>query len=556
NRDYTVSYANNHNASTAENPATVTVVLTGNYEGSKTVPFTITKASFTANVLLSDWTYDRVFRQPQLDSVPSGSGAVTYYYVSEGQTATTVQPVNAGTYTVYAVIAGNDNYEEVTTAEHEFTINKREITIRSNDDEFLYDGLPHSNNGYSIEGTFATGEGFLSISVTGTQTNVTTEEDEGNNTISYKLNSVTAPNADNYIINLVCGTLTVLPRQLSVPYGHGWDSKNPGSLSYVAVSRSELTVSYKVWLYAYDGQTYTPISLGADGYAVAEGNRFDMSAAIRAHAEAAAAEGKVYSYSYGLQTIPTGGNAKNNYSASEILSPEDSTPLYVAQVMVQPDSQSVLQATINGDTVPYILLQNEKIALHATAIDGYVFASDNPWITGSEFEVVNGTRNDSLDEITGMLHAVLTESSLGNIVRISSVDEAPAVTRIVLTNNEDLTEVTFTVTAVDTYSVTHWMITESATAPEATDPDWTAFAGVDGQFVAEDTFTSTVDHAGAYYVYVKDNSGNVSCYEEPVYVYRIHFEKGNEEATGTMADRIKGQHTTVKLPENTFELSG
>lgn len=102
-----------------------------NYNSYTTVntSFTIAKASFTATVSISGYTYGGTKSTPTVSNNP-GSGTVTYYGRSTSTgTATnwsnvTSTTYDAGTRYCYAVIAETTNYNSYTTTNKSFTISK------------------------------------------------------------------------------------------------------------------------------------------------------------------------------------------------------------------------------------------------------------------------------------------------------------------------------------------------------------------------------------------------------------------------------------------------
>ena len=124
---YTVSYLNNTNAGTA----TVEVTLKGNYEGTITKTFTITRADGEGSVSIEGWVYGSEPNLPTPVSSTNGISAVSYVYT--GTTNAGVKynsesaPTEAGTYTVTATFAQTRNYNE-TTATADFTISKAVAT--------------------------------------------------------------------------------------------------------------------------------------------------------------------------------------------------------------------------------------------------------------------------------------------------------------------------------------------------------------------------------------------------------------------------------------------
>lgn len=137
NSDFTVSYSNNVNAGTA----TVTVSGTGNYTGTLSKEFTITRADITPSVNVSGWTYGSTAKTPSVTG-NSGNGAVTYKYKvkeADDSTYTETKPSAAGTYTVKAEIAQTANYN-AESATAEFTIAPKTLTVNWTNTSFKYNG--------------------------------------------------------------------------------------------------------------------------------------------------------------------------------------------------------------------------------------------------------------------------------------------------------------------------------------------------------------------------------------------------------------------------------
>ena len=120
--DYDVSYSN---GCTNVGDYTVIVTFKGNYTGTATATFTITRATIAPKVSIEGWTYGATGNEPSVTG-NSGSGEVTYTYklqnaAEEAYSAT--KPTNAGDYTIKASIAATANYESATDSAH-FTIRK------------------------------------------------------------------------------------------------------------------------------------------------------------------------------------------------------------------------------------------------------------------------------------------------------------------------------------------------------------------------------------------------------------------------------------------------
>lgn len=139
NTDYTISYQvlDGETAVEAEDTrdvATYNVVVTGNgnYTGSATKSFAITKAQLEdLSVSLENWTYGATAKTPTVaDNV--GGGTPTYYYkvkdaADETYTAYPgTQTLNAGVYTIKVEVAETANYASG-SATADFTIAKADI---------------------------------------------------------------------------------------------------------------------------------------------------------------------------------------------------------------------------------------------------------------------------------------------------------------------------------------------------------------------------------------------------------------------------------------------
>ena len=137
--DFTISYQvlDGETAVNTEviiDAATYNVVITGygNYTGSATKSFTITKAPLTLTVSLEGWTFAGTANTPTI-SGNLGNGGVTYTYSvntenPEDQEFTPTVPENAGSYIVKATVAETDNYASG-SATAEFTIAKAALPV-------------------------------------------------------------------------------------------------------------------------------------------------------------------------------------------------------------------------------------------------------------------------------------------------------------------------------------------------------------------------------------------------------------------------------------------
>ena len=557
--DYTVTYSDNINAGTA----TVTVTYTGEkYAGGTTLYFTITQKAFPAtSVTIDSWKYDGQAHGASLSStVPDGT--VTYHYAVKGAEKTdssawsTDCPVNAGEYQVYASITGMTNYEDCETDAVEFTISKRTVKIKACDAAFVYDGYPHVSPEYEFAENgndgFAPGEGFSVVKTSGSITNVA-DSPSDNTILSYELSASTLPGNYEIITNApeCVGKLTVTPLELTVPSGAGWSDTKPGTAVWVAVAKNGLTVKYQLQLYAVNSLgERTPVSEVIE----TSETSYNFADTIREYAR----ENGVFSYGFTIRTIPAGGENLTNYQ--ECAFSEDlKGSLHTAKVSVDRydnDTAALEEPTIQSNTVPIIMLEGESAEIAVTANAGYYF-EDLIWqpdpadvgltVSGVKTEEGAGGTKRS----TATLTANLTRSLDAVTVYAIVANEKPVVVSFYGANDEGFASVTLTFTAEDSKDLTAWMLSENGdTPPAAGDSGWTAFAfDTEETNGKKGTASETVTRAGTYYLYVKDEAGNVVRSGQSQSVYSISFNGGTGTAVGGgLAPMLKAQNTTVNLP--------
>lgn len=224
NTDYTVTYDGD---TTNAGEVTVTVTGTGNYSGTaNTQPsYTINKADQAALTITStsDATYGQDYTLTT--SGGSGSGAVTIT-VSNGTGAATVSgytltPTKAGTVTVTAVKAGDNNYNDGTSVSATITINKGTYdgtttatgSVLANwSDKVTLPAIP-AGASYGTP-TYTGSDGAVTgLSITGGKLSYT----GGNGIVKDQTYTVTVPvtGATNYVDYNITVTLTVTTRPSS-----------------------------------------------------------------------------------------------------------------------------------------------------------------------------------------------------------------------------------------------------------------------------------------------------------------------------------------------------
>ena len=130
--DFTYNYENNTNAGTA---AVVKINGCGNYTGSASQTFEISRANLSLTVSITGWIVGGTPNTPSV-SGNLGNGAVTYAYKEKGaadSTYSSTVPTAVGEYTVRATVAQTANYNAA-SATIDFVISTKSVqTITAND---------------------------------------------------------------------------------------------------------------------------------------------------------------------------------------------------------------------------------------------------------------------------------------------------------------------------------------------------------------------------------------------------------------------------------------
>ena len=126
-KDYTVTYSNNVNAGTA----TVTIQGIGNFTGTVNKTFTISKAaaSVTAVPTAKELTYTGE-AQTLVNAGSANGGKLVYSLSEDGEFIETIPAgTNAGEYTVWYYVVGDDNHADSAKGSVKVTITKAKATI-------------------------------------------------------------------------------------------------------------------------------------------------------------------------------------------------------------------------------------------------------------------------------------------------------------------------------------------------------------------------------------------------------------------------------------------
>ena len=128
--DYTLAFENNVNAGTAK----VTVTGKGNYSGTKEATFTIEKADvgMTAPAAKTGLVYNAT-AQALAEAGSAEGGTLLYSTDGTGYSETVPTATNAGQYTVYYKVTGDQNHNDVAAASFQVAIAKAQLTAATLD---------------------------------------------------------------------------------------------------------------------------------------------------------------------------------------------------------------------------------------------------------------------------------------------------------------------------------------------------------------------------------------------------------------------------------------
>ncbi|MBQ7975492.1 MAG: S-layer homology domain-containing protein, partial [Clostridia bacterium] len=194
--DYTVSYSDNTNAG----QATVTVTGKGNYKDTANTSFTIEKA--TPVVTAPGAKAGLAYTGQAIELVNEGSttgGTMQYSLNNITYSADIPTVTNAGTYTVYYKVVGNNNYNDVAASSIEVTINKQTVnkpTIESKEytgAELTADVL--TNELYTVSQDPKTDVGEYDVTLTLTDAANYKWADTENASVTLKFNITAATNS-------------------------------------------------------------------------------------------------------------------------------------------------------------------------------------------------------------------------------------------------------------------------------------------------------------------------------------------------------------------------
>ena len=177
--DYTLSYENNVNVGTA----TVTATGKGNYSGTKSANYAITKADITVTAPTANTTLVYT-AQPQTLIAAGAAEGGEMLYALDGENYSKVLPTatDAKEYTVYYKVVADANHNDVAAQSLKVTIAQAELTAAAlAETNFVYNKQEHTalvaivsagtiivpNTSYDVTGNSATNVGTYTVTVKG-----------------------------------------------------------------------------------------------------------------------------------------------------------------------------------------------------------------------------------------------------------------------------------------------------------------------------------------------------------------------------------------------------
>ena len=587
--DYTISYTDNTLA--GKDDTAVVLTFIGNFEGSMNIPFAITKGSYEVQTNMSGWKYGESANSPSVSDNKGGSN-VRYYYLkiqgtpdSDGdivyaadeallsafesaskENKTSIRPVDAGKYYVWAELDATDNYETVVAAPAVFEITRRNITLTSASQTWTYDGNHHTAGTYTQTGDgFATQEGFQYVTANGEIHDVGTTTNE----IDYKLTSATK--AENYKIVLVNGELKIEAAQLTAPSTFGWSASAPGTLEWIAITRDSLTPKYRIDLYrttsnnggrseTYEAEPCQSWETGATKINVLDFIHSDSASALHGYAA----------------TITVLSADNDNYTTSD---PSGKTPVrYTAKLMVEKyhdsegddpgiESYSIRRSNSDSTATEIVAFEGESFAINATFNRGYEFGS--VVYSGDDPSELKKTNHIKAADST-YLGTTVVVNSLNSCKEIrmdyKSKDSYPYFGALNAVPAEDNSYIKVDFVAKDDVGLAAYQFvkvaSELAEGATLSCPDtWTSIAEHPTEFHNVDYH---IAESGIYYLAVKDTAGTIRYNTNPIVVYKVSFdanqESGDAEHPVSNPDamspvfKLKGDH--VILPTVLYERPG
>ncbi len=572
--DYTVSCTDNVSVGTAS----VVITFKGNFTGEYSKKtFEITKATYdvTAYISESSWKYGET-----PDNITVGTSdvkenaTVTYKYLKKGEEdsfeaadktgAFTTMPTDAGTYYVWAELEATASYDAITSSPAEFTISKREITLTSATKSWTYDGNPHTAGDYTETGDgFVEGEGFHSVTVSGSVTTVS--EGEVDNNIEYKL--TTATRESNYDITVVTGKLSITQAPLPKIESLKWSS-TPGSLQWVAITRDGLNITYEVKLYRKGDSEDTLVSTitTSETTLALRETILNDSVANGVAGYTATITAKIATDDAGMYNNYTEGTESdkiaNKYTAKVKLGKNGGDQ----GVAEDPGVDSLTFTTtypedVEDKSVTY-LLQGEGVKGNVTFVNGYENDDD-----GSVFNYTTGSTGLSKNAYSsGGYYISFTSSQLDSAVdatlAVKTKDSAPICVNYSGSQAEDYSYVQANIEITDELGLLGYKIIASDVA--ITDDNWEAIITDDNwieitqieqrpatyAYITSQQFSA----AGNYYLAFKDVAGNIRYNQTPITVYELSFDPNG--GTGTMSTIYKLKDSSVIIPGNKFTKAG
>ena len=189
--------------------ATLSLGSTSNFNAaaSTATAFTIAKASSTISLSgVIDSIFNAILGDGPTPSVTGSTGAVTYSYAGTGSTSygpSATRPTDAGTYSVTAMVAADDNFDGATSSAYAFTIAKATPTASVTNTPVTYSGSAQTATVACLGGGAAT------LASGGTGTNAGSYAATVDCAESSNYAAASGLSAGNFVINKASQTVAV-----------------------------------------------------------------------------------------------------------------------------------------------------------------------------------------------------------------------------------------------------------------------------------------------------------------------------------------------------------
>lgn len=268
---------------------TYSVAESANYQAAiKQVSVTVNKANVTiSDPTIAGWTYSEAAKTPSASFgetfAQESNSEIIFKYFADAECTIEIEPINAGTYYVKAVFAGNDNLNAIESTVTSFVIAKKAITVPNVTDK-VYNGKNQNagisaNEGYTVSDNGGTNVGSYTAVVALVNANNYEWADgtTANKELTYSITKASVSFEDLAIAGWVSGKYDATANQPTVTVVKSFDGDVAVSFEYYVNGAWGTTVPTLAGDYAVRA-----IVAGTANYdgAVSTGMNFKVTAAV------------------------------------------------------------------------------------------------------------------------------------------------------------------------------------------------------------------------------------------------------------------------------------